>query len=111
MGDKSLQDGERKPGRFPGTGLGAREQITARQYSRDGLLLDGRRFGIFCVRDSANQFLDQAERRKGHENSGTGFAASRYLRASPRQKGFGDIPEESELTAAGDWFFGRRAQV
>ena len=56
-----LQSGQDEGGRLAGAGLGAAEDVTAGQGERDGLFLDGGRFGVAEAFDSLEQAWFQAK--------------------------------------------------
>jgi len=56
-----LQQRQRKAGSLAGAGLRGAEQIAPRENDRDGLRLDGGRFGVTLLGDSTEQLGRQAE--------------------------------------------------
>ena len=56
-----LQQRQRETGGLAGAGLRARQNIASFEDERDALRLDGGRFGIALIRDSAEQLGRQAE--------------------------------------------------
>jgi hypothetical protein len=53
---EQLQDRQREAGRLAGAGLGAGQEVPARENFRDHARLHGRGFGIAALRERARKF-------------------------------------------------------
>jgi hypothetical protein len=59
--DQTLQNGQDEAGGFAGTRLGTRQHVSAGQYGRDGLQLNGRGYVVALIGNSTQQFGQEPE--------------------------------------------------